>query len=307
MYHFIINPGSRTGKGIKAWHVIEDHLIDHKINYNYYFTKPDLSANKIVSKISKKPGDKKIIILGGDGTINEAINGLEDFQLNNTYIGYIPTGSSNDFARSLMLSKDPLVGLEQILSSKEFLALDLGKVKVGESEEYKFIVSSGAGFDATIVKSANRSKLKTFLNLIGLGKFIYIIKAVSSLFLSPYNQATVIIDNQEVKSYKKLFFLISMNHKYEGGGIVFAPDANPQDGKLSVCIVHGLSRWKLLLMLVHVLVGKHEGLKGVELFNCSSMEVKLENTWNLHTDGEFLGTYPAYSISCIPEKLKLLV
>lgn len=307
MYHFIINPSSKGGKGIKLWQIIEEYLINHQIKYSYYFTNPKVSETEVVCKINNTPEQsKKIVVLGGDGTINGVINGLTDEELDNTYIGYIPTGSSNDLARSLKLSKDPLIRLKEILSSTTCLELDIGKLKLSD-KELRFAVSSGSGFDASICKFANGSKIKKIFNHIGLSKFVYIIKAVSALFKSPYSKGSITVDNKKSIHFDKGFFIISMIHKYEGGGIGFAPSADPADGLLSVCIAHSMSRFQLLIMLLHVLVGKHQGLKGVELFNCSSMSVSLENNWELHTDGEDLGSYNTYEVSCLPKKLKLLV
>lgn len=308
MYHFIVNPSSKTGKGIKIWQAIEKYLIAYNIAYSYYFTNPKVSINKIISKIYKKPEqNKKVVILGGDGTINETVNSLTDEELENTYIGYIPTGSSNDFARSLKIPNDPILALKQILSSENYLELDIGKLKTSDNKEVKFVVSSGSGFDANIVKLANMSKIKTILNFFGLGKFAYILKAISSLFRSPFSNGIITIDGNDVKTYDKMFFVISMIQSYEGGGVKFSPDADPTDGQLSVCIAHGLSKFKIVVALIHVLAGKHGKLKGIELFNCKTMDVKLDKVWDLHIDGEYPGFYNSFSVTCLPSKLKLLV
>ncbi|NLJ90834.1 MAG: YegS/Rv2252/BmrU family lipid kinase [Clostridiales bacterium] len=307
MYHFIVNPSSRGKKGIKLWQLIESYLINNNIDYSYYFTNPNVSASKIIKQIYKtNDKDVRLVILGGDGTINDIINSLSDDQLDKTLIGYIPTGSSNDFARSLKISKDPLVNLKKILNSKKHLSLDIAEI-TSNNNRFRYAVSSGVGYDAFICKEANESKAKTVLNFLGLGKFAYILKAVGALFKTPFNNGTVIIDGKEVKSFKKMFFLISMIHLYEGGGINFSPGANPTDGLLSVCIAHSLSRPMLFVMLLNLLVGKHTRFKGVELFKCSSIEVKLDKPWVMHTDGEIPGYYDSYKITCLPKKYKLMV
>lgn len=308
MYHFIINPGSRTGTGIKTWQVIEKELNDNHVPYSFYFTRLHTSATKIVRGICKQnDGEIKLIILGGDGTFNDAMNGISDEKLDQVHIGYIPTGSSNDFARSLKLSKDPLIGLHNILSSKSLMYFDIGSLTLDSKDNYKFIVSSGIGFDAAICRASLISKLKLILNLIGLGKFIYMVKAVSALFTTPYMDGVVKVDNQKEQSYEKIFFITSMIQTYQGGGLRFAPDADPTDGKLSVCIVHGLSRWKLFIMLLHLLGTKHGKLKGVELFDCNTIEVRLLKPADVHMDGEYPGKHMDYKMSCLPAKLRLMV
>ncbi len=307
MYHFIVNPGSRGNKGIKLWQIIEKYLIDHNIDYSYYITNPKVSAVEIINKICKRSSkDIKIVILGGDGTINDVVNGLSNEQLDKTSIGYIPTGSSNDFARSLKIPSNPLVNLKNILASKNHINLDIAKI-TSNNKDIKYAVSSGVGYDGFICQLANQSKAKIILNAIGLGKFIYISKAVGALFKTPFNSGTITVDGTEVKKFEKLFFVISMIHLYEGGGINFAPGADPTDGLLSVCIAHGLSRPKLLIMLLNVLTGTHIKFEGVELFKCSTIKVQLDKPWVMHTDGEIPGSFDSFEITSLPQKLKLMI
>lgn len=307
MYHFIINPSSRGKKGIKLWQNIEKHLTEQSIDYSYYFTNPNILMSELIKKVFKTCEDeKKIIILGGDGTLNEVINGLSDEELDFSYIGYIPTGSSNDFARSMKIPKDNLTNLKSILSSKKYLELDIGKLTV-DNKEYKFVVSSGSGYDAVTCKLANESKVKTLLNHIGLGKFIYLQKAVTAIFKTPLANARIIIDNEEVRTYNQLLFIISMNQLYEGGGYRFVSSASPTDGLLSVCLAHNMSNIKSVITLLHVPFSKHERLKNVDIFNCNSIKVKLDRPWILHMDGEYPGTYDSFEVVSLPKKLKLIV
>lgn len=306
MYHFIVNPSARGKKGNSSWQVVLDYLTEKGIDFAYYFTNPDVPTDNIIKNIYKTPGKKKIVILGGDGTLNSVVNGLSDEELDKAYIGYIPTGSGNDFARSLKLSKDPLTNLKRILHSKNVLSLDIGQL-TANNKEFKFVVSSGAGYDGMVCKLANESKIKSVLNLLGLGRFIYIIQAVNALFKSPFAKGRLIIDGEKVINFNKMFFVISTIHLYEGGGISFAPDASPTDGKLSVAIAHSMSRFQLVIMLLHVLVGKQSKLKGVELFNCTHIQVELDKEWVLHIDGEYPGTFNSFEVICLAKKLKLMV
>ena len=122
MYYIIVNPASKSGKGLKIWSQIEPVLIEKKIEYKLYFSKKIGHVSRLVRKLSASLADGapdfilKLIILGGDGTLNEAIQGISDF--NRVHLGYIPTGSSNDLARDLHLPKDPVKILESILSSQ---------------------------------------------------------------------------------------------------------------------------------------------------------------------------------------------
>ena len=97
MYYFIINPKSKTGKGLKIWYSVKDKLDELHISYKYYFTHYEFHSTKIAEDICRKnKGMKKIVVLGGDGTINEVINGIRSYE--DVMLGYLPTGSSNDFS-----------------------------------------------------------------------------------------------------------------------------------------------------------------------------------------------------------------
>ncbi len=173
MYHFIVNPGARTGKGKQLWDELESVIKEKKTEYTVYFTDHAGHATEIAEKIcSEHPENKRIVIVGGDGTANEAINGLSGYD--SIVLGYIPTGSSNDLARGYGISSDPVKALHAVLSPKKFKKVDHGLLEFpDEGGSRKFSVSSGIGYDADICYKALTSKLKKVLNKVGLGKTIY--------------------------------------------------------------------------------------------------------------------------------------
>ena len=107
MYYFIVNPASKTGVGAKYWNRVEKVLKERNIAYQVRFSKAAGQVEEIVRKLIKETKEKLIhlVILGGDGTVNEAVQGIEDFEKVN--LSYIPTGSSNDLARDMGISKNP--------------------------------------------------------------------------------------------------------------------------------------------------------------------------------------------------------
>ena len=96
-YDFIINPKARSGMGMKAWQKIESELKARHINYRVYLTKRRGHAAKTAAFITADDKRHTIVVLGGDGTVNEVVNGIKRPDL--ITFGYIPIGSSNDFAR----------------------------------------------------------------------------------------------------------------------------------------------------------------------------------------------------------------
>ena len=145
MYHFIVNLNSRTGKARKIWEELREELDRREVMYALHETKYAGHAIDISRKLVKNAEEPvKIIVLGGDGTFNEVINGARDYE--KLILGYIPTGSGNDLARGLELPAEPMENLNRILASQEYWNMDLGCISwdEGESKKY-FAVSSGVG------------------------------------------------------------------------------------------------------------------------------------------------------------------
>ena len=182
MYHIIINPVSRSGRGLQIWNKqVEPILREKKAEYRSYFSEKPGDVIRIVRELSARTqGDLSLLILGGDGTMNEALQGMED--PSRFILGYIPTGSSNDLARDLKIPKNPSEALELILNSESPRSMDLGTVVYPDGEMRHFAVSCGIGFDAAVCEEALHSKIKKTMNRLGLGKLTYLGIALRQLF-----------------------------------------------------------------------------------------------------------------------------
>lgn len=308
MYHFIINPKSSSGKGIRYWWTVKKELDSQKIAYTANITQREGHATELARSIClKHKGIKNIVVLGGDGTLNEVLNGIDNY--GDVLLGYIPSGSSNDLARSLRIPKDPLKSLSNILKPKKFIYLDYGEMIFQEKdqESRKFGCSSGIGYDAGVCVEVQSSKLKKKFNRFGASKLIYLAIAVKQVLSIDFLNATVIIDGIWKNTYKKVLLISNMIHQYEGGGLKMAPGADPQDGKLSVTLVHGLSRIAILLLLPTIIFGKHINIKGVETFKCSNIEIITDKEAAVHTDGETPAFSSHIAVRCVPSKIRMIL
>ena len=179
MYYFIVNLTSRTGKAAKTWHRLKLELDQREVAYKAYVSEYPGHATRLAKMICNKADkDIRLIVVGGDGTANEVINGMEHFE--KVTFGYIPSGSGNDLGRGLGISaKDPLEALQRILEAEQARYMDLGRVSWADDRGIRqsrlYAISAGIGFDALVCELALHAKLKTFLNRIGLGKLVYLI------------------------------------------------------------------------------------------------------------------------------------
>lgn len=298
MYHFIINPASRTGRGRELWNRLEAILKEKNVEYSAHFTEIAGDATRIAKEITENCSDTatNIIIVGGDGTVNETINGICD----NTKVtlGYIPTGSGNDFGRGLKCPKNPEKALENILSPKSIQAIDQGCISFFDgTPSKKFAVSSGIGYDAESCCQAVPYGFKKFLNKLKLGSLVYILIAIKQIFKTKPIDMELIVDGDKKLEFKKVLFIATMCQRYEGGGFAMNPHATPTDGELSICVAHGLSIPKVLFLMIMLALTKHEGFKGIDLFNCKTIEINAKEARTIHTDGEFSGFHSHIKLS----------
>ncbi|MGN0156027.1 MAG: diacylglycerol/lipid kinase family protein [Lachnospiraceae bacterium] len=319
MYHFIVNPASRSGRGKKYWEKIEPFLISANIPYQAHISTHSGHTIEIVRQLSDTHQNESLhlIVLGGDGTVNETLQGLTSFE--NVVLSYIPTGSSNDLARDLSISKDPLTALKHIIENPTERFMDLGQVhcensqntidRNGQSDipDRYFAVSCGIGYDAAICAEAMSSPLKNILNRCGLGKLTYLFIALKQLIRTKYITAELILDHgKTVIPVKKLLFLAAMNHKYEGGGFLFAPEANDHDGILNLCCVARIAKLKILAVLPTAYSGEHYRYDGVDGYQTSDFSLKTSKPLWVHTDGEVSTKADYISVKCKTKVIRFI-
>lgn len=309
MIYFIVNETAKTGKGLNVWAKVKSILEEKQISYQAVKTKYKNHATELAQQISSKVKETgkevTLVVLGGDGTLNEVINGIEDFS--KVRIGLIPTGSGNDFARGVGQKTKVEESIERVLNSQEELLLDIGKVTYegGEKSSY-FAISSGLGMDAIVCKKAFTSKLKKALNKVHLGKLTYLLITIQTLFSMTTGEVEATFDDEEKFSFRKLIFTAAMNLRAEGGGVPMAPHADPADGKLSMCFAHGVPRFLTFFVLPFLVLAKHEKLPCFHMKNSSNCYVELSVPMTLHADGEYLGEVTWADFECVPGVLRLI-
>ncbi len=307
MYHIIINPASRSGKASKIWQKqIEPALQREDISYRAYFSQKAGDVARIARSILNACDDipLKLIILGGDGTVNEALQGMTD--TSRILLGYIPTGSSNDLARDLGLPKNPLAALDLILHSGLPMSMDLGTVTYPDGEMRRFAVSCGIGFDAAVCEEALRSKIKRTMNRLGLGKLTYLGIALRQLFASRAVSATLTVGDATPVSIGSMLFVACMLHRFEGGGFMFAPDASADDGILNLCAVGDLSKLFILFALPTAFKGKHYRFRGITPYEASVLTIETTQPLWVHTDGEVYRRSRRIEVSCERRAIRIL-
>ncbi|MEA1973336.1 MAG: diacylglycerol kinase family protein, partial [Candidatus Cloacimonadota bacterium] len=292
-YAFILNPHAGIGKPKKEWPVIQRILKEKKMGGKVVFTKSHNQAVTLAKKYSDD-GYKNIIAIGGDGTLNEIINGIfQSSKKDKVNIGLIPLGSGNDFANGIGLSSDIEENIERIRIGQTV------KYDVGNIEDLYFINSLGIGFDALV--SANANKIK---KLKGLPKYLWaVIKTLKSL--KPYS-VDIKIRNYSIS---RNILLISIgNSNLTRGGFKLSPNAKPNDQLFDITIIDSLSKYKVLTLLPKAISGKHLSNKAVTTIQSDHIEITSDTPLPVYMDGEIpeLENPKNITVKVIPSAINFL-
>ena len=324
MYYVVVNPASRSGRGAKIWALLEPVLRRENIPYRAYLSEGPGHVVRIVQDLTVPLRDSpkgtfcRLIVLGGDGTLNEVLQGIADFD--RVQLGYIPTGSSNDLARDLYLTREPVQILRQILSCGQATKMDLGCVRyesVSKETSRKhgkdllsvryFSVSSGIGFDAAVCEEALSSRFKNILNKLGLGKLTYLVIALKQLIAARKVSCDLYLDGNDPVHIDKFLFVAGMVHQYEGGGFKFCPGADFCDGLLDICAVGDISKLLVLFALPTAFTGSHYRFNGIDRYRAGKLRLVTSLPLWVHTDGEVAQKADAITLTCEQEKLQMLL
>ncbi|GKV57458.1 transcriptional regulator [Sporosarcina sp. NCCP-2222] len=294
MYLLICNRNAGNSTAHQKLEVVKRELDRRKISYQALIS--DSAKATAMYLHQYVDSCKAVVIIGGDGTLHSALQICLPSQVP---IAFLPSGSGNDSARNLGITEDPLLFVKKLLLHNE-VRLDALSV----NGIYGLTVA-GFGLDASIGERAETANYKTFFNKIGLGKFTYIVAAVLDLVtFQPYTSKLVV----DEKTYEfPVTWLISCgNMKYYGGGLEICPKANPLDGKMNLTVLHGVSRWRILLSLFPALL-KGGTIEAKEVMYASGQVVQIIANRNLPivVDGEIYCESEA-TIQIVPSIISFL-
>lgn len=308
LFNVVINPAGASGKTMELWKQIKPIFDESGHAYVLHKSTKTEGIGDICRKLTSGGRETALVVIGGDGTMNDAVNGIADFE--RTLFGFVPSGTGNDMVRDMGLPKDKTDIVRRLLECKVRRCADIGELTFyGDNNEItvrKFNISSDIGFGAATCAYVDRSKLKPILNRIGLGRLIYLIQALRVCFTAKPVSAEMICDGEK-HIYKRCLCAIAMNHCHEGGGFKFCPNADFTDGKLDICVGDGLSKLAFLRMLPNAYKGTHLRLKNIYELRGERIEMRSAVPLWAHTDGEVVGMSKHVAMRILPEKLRLLL
>lgn len=293
-YYIIFNPAAGSGTAVPIFkeirHTMDERHLDYEIKVSRYPGHTIQLARQIGSFSEHE--DAVVLVIGGDGTLNQTITGLRLTARADMPVAYIPAGSGNDFARGIGMSQDPMKALDQVLGATEPLVLDIGQYHERTRNESGYFVNNiGVGFDAAAVAATNRSNVKKLLNKLHLGTLAYMFGVVKVFFSRKPFPVAVYVDGQR-HYIERAFLCTTTNHPYFGGGIKILPTAVPDDGKLDLIVVEHLNTPYFLFLLLQLIRGKHLNYQRVHHFESEHLIVETSSLEFGQMDGEEMGSRP---------------
>lgn len=299
-WYVIVNPSSAFGTGLEQWKRIEPLLVQSNLSFQSSVSRHPGHILELAENAARQ-GFRHFIAVGGDGTVNELVNGLyKAGSLSKCIVATIPVGRGTDWAKTLGLDASHERSIQAILKGKTRMLDAAVAFTQGEdgTHERIFVNVAGLGYDAFVTERANRRRKKQT-------KGSYLFELFRCLLKYRSTMVSVVVDGVE-QYHGKVFSMAVGNCKYNGGGMIPLPNADPQDGLLDVTVIGDVSKLDVLFNVYRMFDGtllehpKVAGFKGKEVEVNSSPEVKIE------VDGEVIGQTPARFL-IIPKALRAII
>jgi diacylglycerol kinase (ATP) len=238
---------------------------------------------------------EEIIVAGGDGTLNEVINGVGE-QMSNVRIGLIPLGTGNDFARCLNLPATVEENIDIVVAGKT-MAIDAVRAR---SEQLRYFVNVSAGGFSGLVDEKLTPELKQTW-----GPLAYIRSAAAALPELRAYKTTVAFDDGD-KVDVDLYNAVIANGRFVAGGLPIAPEADPADGLLDVVLIPARPTSEMVLLAAQILLGKHLPSDAITFRRATRVSVQSRPGMWFNVDGELVGNDPIV-FEVMPRALQFLI
>jgi diacylglycerol kinase (ATP) len=294
-YKIIVNPTSRNVE--QKLSVAEDMLNHNNLNYSVYFTKARGDAETATRKFIRQ-GWRTFVVVGGDGTISEVINGFYeggDLINKDLSLGIIPNGSANDFALNLGIPLDARGSCMRILQGK-IKRVDLIQVECNHTRRL-CQMDAGLGLSSEVLK--RRRRKGKIIN----GLFMYLILALKTLLKYKNKTVRYVIDNKAVDINTTLFVISNGMYYLD---VKFRPEAKMNDSLFEVTVLHDMKWWEILWgALVWLVRGRIPAIAKIKVMQAREVWVRSKKALKLNIGGELMGTTPA-RFSIVPKALRVI-
>lgn len=299
----IVNKSAGTRSSEKFWKNVNDIFNKAGLKVDYFYTKKMGHASVLAEKVLNE-GYYKIIVMGGDGTFSEVIDGLlkSSKDLSKVNVGLIPFGTGNDWGRYWGLDKN-VKNSVKVLAKEVIKKVDVGRInyKISDKSVTRYFINAyGLGFDAKVLALTNK------LQHIFKGQSWTYSLAVIMTALK--NRSQFMEFKFEDQTFKGLSYTASIgNGCYTGGGIKQTPQAKPDDGFFDVMVMENLNFSRLLSAAKLLFTGKLLEHKSVHLYRTKKFIIKSDKPILSEVDGILQELTNYIEVELIPRKINFVV
>jgi YegS/Rv2252/BmrU family lipid kinase len=301
-FTIILNPTSGSGNGLRSQPKIEQLFSQHGMSYDLVRTEREGHGIELTRQ-AVAAGCQVIVAAGGDGTVNEVINGLmlcKQDGLPRPPLGVLCVGRGNDFAGSMGIPTGLEDGIQALIDDHRRF-IDIGKVTGGKYPQGRYFGSCvGVGFDA--ITTIEVHKLPRWGGFVG-----FLAAVLKTVFL--YNKAPVATTVYDGNTLTQRSLLISiMNGRRLGGGFYMAPDSLPDDGLFDLCIAEQMSSFRVLQMIPHFTRGDHATQPEIKTGRAAAISITAQDgALPAQTDGEIICVDGNHlEVEVLPRQLEII-
>lgn len=306
MYQFIVNPSAGAGRGYRIWKRLERQFENDSQEYRVFFTEKQGDAAEIARCLTQDKDEAKVIIIvGGEGTCNEVLNGITFRGL--LTLGYIPAGFRNGLSKGFQSFWQVSRQSKRILHPKYYRLLDYGVITIGEEEivTRRFAGRCGIGLDAAVCHNLLCCPAKNRMTHFGLMKFLNLGLGLKQLFLAKPAKGYILLDGMQKVEFNHIYFitfvLLQDEHKKKNDGVT-----ENDGGRMRVYVGCSSKKRKMVPILVDAIMGIRKKERGVRIFECSEASVHLSRPLAVHVDGESCMCQRDIEIRCIPKRIRMI-
>ena len=276
----VVNPAAGGGHAVRSVEWLRDRLAARPEARLEITSRPG-DAERLAAD-ARRAGHDRVIAIGGDGTVQEVLNGLLSAS-EPAALGIVPLGAGNDLARSLKLPRET-ASAWRIAIGHATRRIDVARARNGSGAERWFASAGGVGFDAQVAAAmAHRSGWQG-------GRAGYLLTTLAELRRFENRRLRISVDG--VAESGAVLFVAIANGAYYGGGMRIAPGARLDDGQLDLCVVGDVSRLTVLRQLPNLYRGTHVDHPQVEMRAGAIIEIEGDDGTRVHLDGEPFGGLP---------------
>lgn len=271
----ILNPAAGRGRGERAWPAVRRCLGDAGVPWSMHATDRTGDATRLAAEAARR-GARTVVVVGGDGTVNEAVNGLlaHDDTAGAPVLGVVPAGNGNDFAKPLGIPRGNVEAACRVVAAGRTRVVDVGQVN-----GRWFVNGVGIGLDGQVALETRSTRSRRGVPMYGMA----LVTA-----LRRHRSSTMRIEMDGRRIDRRVTMLNVTNGPCHGGGFWICPHARIDDGLLDLCLAEEMGRARLALLALLVMRGRHVGRRGVSFTHVRHVSVHADPAQPAHVDGEIL-------------------